>query len=90
MFEALGSMLGMATEQQRATTLTRAYTRPRMRLRLDDHRIVPPGTRPRSPGMARSFSEPVVHRSLKANLINAIGGRAVVFISLKTYDVAGR
>lgn len=40
-------------------------------------------------GMARSFSEPTVHRSLKANLINAIGGRAVVFLSLKTFDVSG-
>ena len=38
-------------------------------------------------GLMRSFLEPVIHRSYKHNLLHALGGRAALFLQLKTFDV---
>ena len=35
----------------------------------------------------RSFLEPVIHRPYKHNLLHALGGRAALFLQLKTFDV---
>ena len=38
-------------------------------------------------GLMRSFLEPVIHRSYLHNLVHGLGGRAALFLQLKTFDV---
>ena len=37
-------------------------------------------------GLARTFTLPVTHRSFDANVLRAIGGRAALFVYLKTWE----
>ena len=39
-----------------------------------------------SAGLARSFTQPVVYRSFRRNLLDAFGGRSATFLYLKTFD----
>ena len=39
-------------------------------------------------GLARTFTEPIVYKSMRHNLIDAMGGRTAVFMILKTFDTA--
>ena len=41
-------------------------------------------------GGARTLSEPVVHRSIRTNLIDAFGARSTVFALLKTKDTTDK